>query len=58
MLKRLKFLPKFKNLQKMFFRSFSQNIAYIKLGDLGEGTKEATVKKWYKQVGERVEEVN
>lgn len=37
--------------------AFSQSILPIKLGDLGEGTKEATVKKWYKNVGDPVEEV-
>jgi hypothetical protein len=28
----------------------------IKLGDLGEGTKEAEIKKWYLKVGDKVEE--
>jgi hypothetical protein len=29
----------------------------VRLHDLGEGTKEAMIKKWYKNVGETVEEV-
>lgn len=56
MLANLKFLQTTKNLNK-FFKKFSQKFAYVKLGDLGEGTKEATVKRWYKQVGDKVEEV-
>lgn len=45
------------NLHSLRMFNFSQKILSIKLGDLGEGTKEATVKKWYKNVGEKVDEV-
>lgn len=39
------------------YRSFSK-IVKVKLPDLGEGTKEATVKEWYISPGDRVEEVS
>jgi len=32
-------------------------VVTVKLHDLGEGTKEAMIKKWYKNVGDTVEEV-
>jgi hypothetical protein len=43
-------------LKNNLFKNFSK-IVQIKLPDLGEGTKEATIKKWYKKEGEKVEEV-
>lgn len=33
-------------------------IIHLNLGDLGEGTKEATIKQWYKKEGDLIEEVN
>jgi hypothetical protein len=33
-------------------------IVHLKLGDLGEGTKEATIRTWYKKQGDLIEEVN
>jgi len=32
-------------------------IIQLNLGDLGEGTKEATIKQWYKKEGDQIEEV-
>jgi len=37
-------------------RDFSKKLVAVKLPDLGEGTKEATIKEWYVQPGSRVEE--
>lgn len=33
-------------------------IIQLKLGDLGEGTKEATVRTWFKKEGDVIDEVN
>ncbi len=46
----------FKSLVRFNYFSFAKTIQ-IKLPDLGEGTKEATVKQWYKKEGDKVEEV-
>ena len=40
----------------MTMRYFAQFIK-IKLGDIGEGTKEAKIKKWHVQEGQRIKEV-
>ncbi len=45
-----------KSLVKFNYFSFAK-IVQIKLPDLGEGTKEATVKQWFRKEGENVEEV-
>ena len=38
-------------------RNFGQLIR-IKLGDIGEGTKEAKLKQWHVKEGQRIKEVN
>ena len=55
MLKKLSFSVRNLIYQKFMFAS---KIIPLKLSDLGEGTKEATIKKWYKREGEIVKEVN
>ena len=37
-------------------RNFGKMVT-VALPDLGEGTKEATIKEWYVKPGDRVEEV-
>ena len=39
-------------------RSFGSTVHKVFLPDLGEGTKEATVKEWYVKPGDKVEEVS
>lgn len=39
-------------------RLFGTTIVQIDLPDLGEGTKEATIKEWYVQPGTKVNEVS
>jgi hypothetical protein len=41
------------NIQKHWF----SKIVPLKLSDLGEGTKEATIKKWFKKEGDIINEV-
>lgn len=47
------------NLKNLFYSKyfFASKIIPVKLSDLGEGTKEATIKKWFKKEGELVNEV-
>lgn len=46
------------NKQIINFSHFNfAKIIHLNLGDLGEGTKEATIKQWYKKEGESIEEV-
>jgi hypothetical protein len=40
-----------------FQKSMFSKIVPLKLSDLGEGTKEATIKKWFKKEGEIINEV-
>ncbi len=40
------------------FQNFSTKLLQVKLHDLGEGTKEATIKKLFKGIGETVHEVS
>jgi hypothetical protein len=55
-----------KALQSTFFKNIFNNhlqkamfskIVSLKLSDLGEGTKEATITKWFKKQGDIVNEV-
>ena len=43
-------------LSKLYKLKIANKIEAIKLGDLGEGTKDATVKKWFKKIGDMVKE--
>jgi len=49
-------LQKQRNILKFIQNNFSK-IIQLKLGDLGEGTKEATIKQWYKKEGDSIDEV-
>ena len=52
--------PRFQcgNLVKNTSRQMSTKTVAIDLPDLGEGTKEATIKEWYVQPGSKVNEVS
>ena len=39
-------------------RLFASRIVEVPLPDLGEGTKEATIKEWYVEPGTKVNEVS
>ncbi len=54
MLRKLSF-----NIKNLFYSKyqFATKIIPVKLSDLGEGTKEATIKKWFKKEGDSVKEV-
>ena len=57
-LKSLKLFSKQLNSRIMKFSHFNfAKIIYLNLNDLGEGTKEATIKQWYKKEGDLIEEV-
>ena len=45
-----------KQLVKLNHFNFAR-IVQLNLGDLGEGTKEATIRTWFKKEGDIVEEV-
>jgi hypothetical protein len=55
MLRKLSF-----NIKNLFYNKcyFGTKIIPVKLSDLGEGTKEATIKRWFKKEGDVVKEVN
>ena len=50
-------LSKFSLHHLSLFNFSMGKVITVRLHDLGEGTKEAMIKKWYKNVGETVEEV-